>query len=362
MWDRMRKRRFRVSFLALAGVVLAVLLFVQGLGPSSSDNDDADRYECASVAFVVEDAPASTDAATLLSQTSYQGLGSDVQAIASTFALLPASSDITAFSLLDDGETLELSDAAREGIETAMADMDAEVAFTIIDAQTGEGIQCNADRLLYGASSAKAWFSLFLAQLVDAKAISWDDAVFCQATDYPLSDEWNGQSCVGSLLENTLLYSDNGAYEALREAYEGMGYAQWLADLGIDGRIVADTSRFPFLTSAASAQMWATIYSYVSSDAENAAWLEQLLSNTQVSFLRDALGNDGQTIVINKAGWDSASSYAGYPLYLDALCDSGVVQKDGHAYIVSVLANVGESRENAEKVEALIEALFQAMQ
>ena len=386
--------RARLPFLLVAGLALAVFLCTQGSG-YPSDTSAADDYGTSgSVAFAVEDTPLQEESTS--QQAFYQTLGADSQEIAATFSLLPASSSVTAFSLLDNGAELDLSEEQSENIESALSDLNASAAFTIVDAQSGKGIQYNADVHLYAASSAKAWFSLFLAQLVDEGTISLEDPVSCWATDYPISQSrWDGSYCVGSLIENTLLYSDNAAYSALRNAYEGIGYAQWLTDLGIDPVVIADASWYPFLSPVASAQMWTNIYTYMNSDAENAAWLKQLLENTQVSFLRDALADEnvsaggnaisagaeeaqaedsvqsGEAVlggastlvtVYNKAGWDSASEYAGYQSYLNAMCDSGVIEADGHTYIVSVLANIEEGDANAIKLERLMNTLYEAAQ
>ena len=385
--------RARLPFLLVAGLALAVFLCTQGSG-YPSDTSAADDYGTSgSVAFAVEDTPLQEESTS--QQAFYQTLGADSQEIAATFSLLPASSSVTAFSLLDNGAELDLSEEQSENIESALSDLNASAAFTIVDAQSGKGIQYNADVHLYAASSAKAWFSLFLAQLVDEGTISLEDPVSCWATDYPISQSrWDGSYCVGSLIENTLLYSDNAAYSALRNAYEGIGYAQWLTDLGIDPVVIADASWYPFLSPVASAQMWTNIYTYMNSDAENAAWLKQLLENTQVSFLRDALVDENVSAdevavsagieeaqaedseqrsvssssastlvtVYNKAGWDSASEYAGYQSYLNAMCDSGVIEADGHTYIVSVLANIEEGDANAIKLERLMNTLYEAAQ
>ena len=392
--DRSQGRRHtRLPFLLVAGLALTVFLCTQGSG-YPSDTSAADDYGTScSVAFAVEDTPLQAESTS--QQAFYQTLGTDSQEIAATFSLLPASSSVTAFSLLDNGAELDLSEEQRENIESALSDLNASAAFTIVDAQSGKGIQYNADVHLYAASSAKAWFSLFLAQLVDEGTISLEDPVSCWATDYPISQSrWDGSYCVGSLIENTLLYSDNAAYSALRNAYEGIGYAQWLTDLGIDPVVIADASWYPFLSPVASAQMWTNIYTYMNSDAENAAWLKQLLENTQVSFLRDALVDENVSAdevavsagieeaqaedseqrsvssssastlvtVYNKAGWDSASEYAGYQSYLNAMCDSGVIEADGHTYIVSVLANIEEGDANAIKLERLMNTLYEAAQ
>ena len=118
------------------------------------------------------------------------------------------------------------------------------------------------------------------------------------------------------------------------------------------------------------------------------------MENTQVSFLRDSLvdenvsaggdatsagdeetqakdsvqrsasssGTSTPVTVYNKAGWDSASEYAGYQSYLNAMCDSGVIEAGGHTYIVSVLANIEEGDANAVKLEHLMSALYEAAQ
>ena len=387
------RRRARPPFLLVVGLALAIFLCTQGSGYPSGTSDADDYGTPRSVAFAVEDTTLQTESTS--PQAFYQTFGTDSQEIAATFSLLPASSSVTAFSLLDNGTELDLSEEQRENIESALNDLNASAAFTIVDAQSGKGIQYNADEHLYAASSAKAWFSLFLAQLADEGTISLEDPVSCWATDYPVSQSrWDGTYCVGSLIENTLLYSDNAAYSALRNAYEEMGYAQWLTDLGIDPVVIADTSWYPFLSPVASAQMWTNIYVYLNSNAKDAAWLKQLLENTQVSFLRDSLvdenvsadgdatsagGEETQAedsvqrsvssssasalmTVYNKAGWDSASEYAGYQSYLNAMCDSGVIEAGGHTYIVSVLANIEEGDANAVKLERLMSALYEAAQ
>ncbi len=62
------------------------------------------------------------------------------------------------------------------------------------------------------------------------------------------------------------------------------------------------------------------------------------------------------------AGSDFASEYAGYQSYLNAMCDSGVIEAGGHTYIVSVLAYIEEGDANAVKLERLMSALYEAAQ
>ncbi len=360
----------RAAMFAIAAIVLITFLSFRGAVYSSASSSqyyssasmrtalaaEPDTYSSPTDVFDVEDTPAT---ASQVQGVFYQSLGTSAEDIATAFAGIPSDADVTAFSLVEGTEEAELSSEQLESIESAISNIGAECAFVIVDAQTGQGIQYNSSSLLYGASSAKAWYGLYLAQLADEGSISLEDSVYCYGTDYPTSGTWSDPYCVGALLENTLLYSDNSAYIALRDTYDWDGFTQWLAGLDIDQNIVLDQSYYPFLTAQSSVQIWANIYEYINSDAENAAWLKSLLGGTEVSFLRDALSESGTAAtVFNKAGWDSASSYDWYQACLDTLCDSGIVQIGGHTYFVSAIANIGEGEENTALLENLIAALF----
>ena len=367
--SNIKKRHMRAAMFAIAAIVLITFLSFQGAEYSATSSSqhyssactqtalaaEPDTYSSSADVFDVEDTPAT---ASQVQGVFYQSLGTSAQDIATAFAGIPGDAAVTAFSLAEETAE-ELTSEQLESIESAISDIGAECAFVMVDAQTGQGIQYNSSSLLYGASSAKAWYGLYLAQLADEGSISLEDSVYCYGTDYPTSGTWSDPYCVGALLENTLLYSDNSAYIALRDTYDWDGFTQWLADMDINQNIVLDQSYYPFLTAQSSVQIWANIYEYINSDAENAAWLKSLLSSTEVSFLRDALDESSTAAtVFNKAGWDSASSYDWYQAYLDTLCDSGIVQVGGHTYFVSAIANIGEGEENTALLESLIAALF----
>ena len=89
---------------------------------------------------------------------------------------------------------------------------------------------------------------------------------------------------------------------------------------------------------------------------------EETQAEDSVQRSASSSGASTPVTVYNKAGWDSASEYAGYQSYLNAMCDSGVIEAGEHTYIVSVLANIEEGDANAVKLERLMSALYEAAQ
>ena len=92
------------------------------------------------------------------------------------------------------------------------------------------------------------------------------------------------------------------------------------------------------------------MYSYLASGAQHAAWLSDLLANTNVSYLRQGMDDAGfQATVLNKAGWDVLST-----------CDSGLIQVNGHTYFAAVITQLTTSDESDQQVVDLSAALVQA--
>ena len=91
--------------------------------------------------------------------------------------------------------------------------------------------------------------------------------------------------------------------------------------------------------------------------------MEDLLSSTKCSFLRDGvvsalekqgLEPDEAPYVLNKAGWISGTEH------YNGTCDAGLVELDGHRYLVSVMTSAPESDLNRERLTLLCEAVFAA--
>ena len=138
------RRRARPPFLLVVGLALAIFLCTQGSGYPSGTSDADDYGTPCSVAFAVEDTTLQTESTS--QQAFYQTFGTDSQEIAATFSLLPASSSVTAFSLLDNGTELDLSEEQRENIESALNDLNASAAFTIVDNRSSRLLSANKVR------------------------------------------------------------------------------------------------------------------------------------------------------------------------------------------------------------------------
>lgn len=173
-----------------------------------------------------------------------------------------------------ENESSTLSDEAILKLESASAyyvDNDISLGYFIVDVQSGHGIASNIDETIYGASSIKGPFCTFLCENLLPESI----------------DEVS--SSRKSLIEKTILYSDNDSYEELRSIYTGLGFDKWLSDCGVRQRISSDTY-FPEYSTRESALMWLNIYNYITNEnTTTSQWLSDTLSKTEVSFIRNGV-------------------------------------------------------------------------
>lgn len=168
-----------------------------------------------------------------------------------------------------------LSDQSLVQLNNALAyyeTNDYPVGYLLMDLGTGRGIAGNLDATIYGASSFKGPYCTYVAQ----KELSGNiDKV---------------KSSRREQIENIILWSDNKSYSKLRRTFGTDGMEEWLAEAGVDGSLVDNTS-FPHYTARQSALMWLKIYDYLNTDSSTAQWLSDTFGKTEVSFLRNgALG------------------------------------------------------------------------
>lgn len=250
--------------------------------------------------------------------------------------------EISTFALYDlDAEAPELTDEQEEAIQDAIDSVRSgrNAGFVFIDLNTGKGIAYNAEKEIFGASSFKGPYSLYVCQTaIDGGDVSID-------------------SGTGDLIEAAILYSDNGAYQSLRRMYNGSAFDEWLEDLDIEtGHF--NKWIFPEYSAQESAKMWEQAYLYQQEGNETAEWLFDLFANTNVSFIRSEL-DDENVQVWNKAGWVANSRGSGSRS--NGVIDAGIiVEEGGHTYIMSVLTDTpyGDSSEAALK--NIIRSLFDA--
>lgn len=184
------------------------------------------------------------------------------------FALNVSEGDDEGMPVLSDQSLVSLNNAL-----SYYATHDYDVSYLLMDLGTGRGIAGNLDATVYGASSFKGPYCAYLVEKELNRNIK------------KLKQTRREQ------VENTITWSDNNSYSKLRRAFGTDGMEDWLADAGVDTSLVDDTY-FPHYTGRQSALMWLKIYQFLStSESSTAEWFSNLLSSTEVSFLRNgALG------------------------------------------------------------------------
>lgn len=229
-----------------------------------------------------------------------------------------------------------------------------DVGFMLVDLNTGRGIASNLDQRVYGASSIKALYSLYVCetQIDTGKTSSSSQRSAGVASSYLDSESNTRSGSIASLIENSILYSDNNAFRILRANFDGSAFRDWLKDCGV-GSTLTDDTWYPRYSARESATLWLRMANYLESDASCAEWLKGLLGDTNKSFIREAIGSD-TTKVYNKAGWIAGTGY------FNGTCDAGIVEKDGHRWILSVMSSAPDSSASEDAEIELIKQIWEA--
>lgn len=286
-------------------------------------------------------------------------ISSNGDSASSDFAVMPAmldgideSDEIASFSL-SDARAPELSNKNLSAIRTALESFDgASVGFGMYDVESGRGIGYNLDQEIYGASSFKAPYALYLCQ----KHVENGELTIPGLSSEDGAELFGAGGYTKILIENAICNSDNDSFAMLRSMYDADGYNEWVDELGIQDTAYTPDSWFPWYSVRSSLKIWTEMYNYWQTGGDTAQWLSSLCGETTVSFLRDVVDPLGAT-VRNKAGWCSGSNY-GYDF--NGVCDAGIIQLDGRSYVISVMAGVPDCEENRGLVENLIAAIFDA--
>ena len=260
---------------------------------------------------------------------------------------IPSGNTVQAFSLVDD-KTPVLEDeglaALQDAHDRAQELGDAGVVF--YDLSSGKGVTYNADVEVYGASSYKALYALYICEtLVETGQVSLDDSLGAYG-GYSM-----GWQTVRDLIEAAVVDSDNDSFIALRAAFDHDGYEDWIAGLDVDDETALDpASDFPIYCPRTSAKLWREMSKYLEWDTETSQWLSDLLASTTCSFIRDGIADD-QVLVRNKAGWISEDGYC-------STCDAGLIDVDGRTYVMSIMTSMPWSDRSSEVVADIAKALF----
>lgn len=276
---------------------------------------------------------------------------------------IPASDSLQTFVLPSQGgersgaaiPALAQSDAEAivQAIEAVEEHGDASIVF--YNLENGAGMAYRADTAVYGASSFKAPYALYVCESqIETGEAALDDA--CPGTDaYDPDSPYNGGSYpLYDLIASAIVYSDNNAFGSLREAFDARGYDEWAERLGLVDAAWRKDSWYPWYCARTSAKAWTEMYDYLQSGTDAARYLGALLGQTEVSFLRTALA-DTNAAVYDKAGWCADED----PRW-NGLCDAGIVSIDGTPYIMSVMTGMPDGEEERALLEDLAAALFAA--
>lgn len=261
-----------------------------------------------------------------------------------SFATAPGT-----FSLIEGEDAAPLSEEQQESLAAATQNIEDggyTVGFTLINLNTGKGIAYNLDSHVYGASSFKGPYAAFLCQHLGDNDAS-----------YPSGSEAAGSgvsSSIYSLMQPMILYSDNSAFSSLRNTYDSAGFAEWLNSCGVDSEIMHDT-HFPRYSTRESALLWLHAYQYLKTNTPTAQNLASLYEQTNVSFIRSGVSDDGEVeTVLNKAGWCSGSER------FTGLCDAGLIKcTDGTTYLMSTMTNSPDGGLYTVRLANLASTLFE---
>lgn len=253
------------------------------------------------------------------------------------------------FSLIEGENATPLSEEQQESLAAATQNIEGggyTVGFTLINLNTGKGIAYNLDSRVYGASSFKGPYAAFLCQHLGDNDAS-----------YPSGSEAAGSgvsSSIYSLMQPMILYSDNSAFSSLRNTYDSAGFAEWLNSCGVDSEIMHDT-HFPRYSTRESALLWLRTYQYLKTNTPTAQNLASLYEQTNVSFIRSGVSDDGEVeAVLNKAGWCSGSER------FTGLCDAGLIKcTDGTTYLMSTMTNSPDGGLYTVRLANLASTLFE---
>lgn len=261
-----------------------------------------------------------------------------------SFATAPGT-----FSLIEGKNATPLSEEQQESLAAATQNIEGggyTVGFTLINLNTGKGIAYNLDSRVYGASSFKGPYAAYLCQHLGDNDAS-----------YPSGSEAAGSgvsSSIYSLMQPMILYSDNSAFNSLRNTYDSVGFAEWLNSCGVDSEIMHDT-HFPRYSTRESTLLWLHAYQYLKTNTPTAQNLASLYEQTNVSFIRSGVSDDeGVEAVLNKAGWCAGSER------FTGLCDAGLIKcTDGTTYLISTMTNSPDGGLYTVRLANLASALFE---
>lgn len=283
----------------------------------------------------------------------------DPLAVATSLDAASGTQDINIFQSSGTQRTLASSELPEvTAALSAFHDAEYDAGFVLYDFATERGLGCNADGTFFAASTVKAPFVSFVLQaLVDQGYAALDDEIekdiVMEGTGIMAEDDSESYD-LGTVLFNTIAYSDNTGYALLREHYEDAGFEDWAASVGVDVS-VWEGEWFPYCSPRDMGKLWLNMGAYFLSGSSNAAYCESLFAQSEASFMRRVLSP--QHIVYSKPGYEIDT-----PFYdMGALNDAGIVSSDKGDYLMVIMSDADYDDEYFTENEPLIMDLITAL-
>lgn len=260
----------------------------------------------------------------------------------------------------------ELSEEALADVSAALAPFREDgraVGFVLLNANTGKGVALNAGEAVYGASSFKLPYVSYVGEcLIDGGQLSLDSP--CPRGELidglsEFANDYAAEYPVSQLMEAAVVRSSNDAYGFLRDAYDAGcgsyegGIEAYLAESGVDPALKDDTD-FPTYSALDATKLWYRALMWFEGGSETAQYVSDLSARTETSFIRSALGEG--VAVRDKGGWCTGDPWDWQDF--NGLCDSGIVEDDGNAYLLCVMTGMPGAEENFSALEQLIAAVY----
>ena len=352
----------RRGFLTAAALLAALPWGATGCSAADGPGSTADGNDAGPASGTVAIKDTAADGADDPSADGEPGTVALLDLEPAAFDALPADAAPTGFALAG-GQAPSLDEATRASIQQALDAIRTwgDVGAAIVDMASGRGICANVDAAIYGASSFKLPYALFVCEeLVETGAISLDTPAetFPAGASIPIdtSSSWAAapSHAVRTLIEAAVVQSDNDAFGVLRNNYDAHGFDAWVTRVGATDAAYRADSWYPWYSTRSSLKLWCEAWRYFARGTATAAWLSDLAARTQTSFLRDALAPAG-AVVRDKAGWISTVDPA-----LCSVSDAGIVEAAGRTYLISIMTGMPDGGTTRSLLQDLASALFAA--
>ena len=237
---------------------------------------------------------------------------------------IPGSDAPITINLSPSAQPAELSAEQLQPVNDALSSIheNGSCGFVFLDVSTGHGIAFNADEAMYIASASKAMLAYYAIRE---------------------GDTWDGN------IESAISDSNNDAYEAFGYQYFTGDYIDWLGNHDIEHDAWSG-DLYPKTSARGLASIWAEILQFLQEDSDESRWFAGLLSETNQSYIRDALEDRGAE-VMNKAGWIADDEF-------DSITDAGIIQMGGYTYLMVIETSQPAWGGGEEAVSDLAAALF----